>query len=43
MWEGVGKREFPVEEGLGKPRVSQDLSPKYKNFALLKNPPKGIF
>ncbi len=22
-WEGVGKREFPVEEGLGKPWVSQ--------------------
>lgn len=22
-WEGVGEREFPVEEGLGKPWVSQ--------------------
>ncbi len=22
-WEGVGKREFPVEEGLGKPWVFQ--------------------
>jgi len=26
--EGVGKREFPVEEGLGKPRVSQMFEAK---------------
>ena len=27
-WEGVGKREFPVEEGFGKPLVSKESEAK---------------
>ncbi len=32
--EGVGEREFPVEEGMGKPWVSQGSSPLPRTLTL---------